>query len=157
MNFFSFSALALDVLGTVLMLISARILFKTANEPNFIRKAKFSVCDTVWNALNATRLGDTKCCNIPDDLRRLLYILDNALDCNKSEVIFVVSGGAFFLVSLFILLITTQHVAVWVTVMVLMIVVPAWLWVNGFASHPSIWGELPVISGMARRMLRGVV
>ena len=118
MDFFTFSALALDILGNFFTLTAACILFKTANEGNITYEAKFSVCGVVW------RLGDDKCCDIPDDLRRLLYILDNALEA-KRECIIAMSGGALFLVSFCILLITTQRVAVWFTVMVLMTVVPA--------------------------------
>jgi len=42
-DIFSFGALALDVLGAASVLISARILLRTATEANFLRNPKFNV------------------------------------------------------------------------------------------------------------------
>jgi len=138
MDFFSFSGLALVLIGAVFALVSARAKYKTANE--FI---------TTRKTFRLFRLpGNAKCCNIPDDLGRLLYIMGHSLDTNLGEFIFSMTGVAFFGLSFSILLITTQGVAVWDMVMVLMI----WLGFQVFCD-PRIWGELPIISGMSRGIL----
>lgn len=146
MDFFSFSGLAFILIGAVFALISARALCKTAKEFNITHK-KFRSCDV-------TRLpgsGDAKCCNIPNDLGRLLHIMDRSLDTNLGEFI-VNIGFAFFLLSFCILLIMTLGVAMWAIVMVLVI----WLAVQLF-SDPRIWEGLPIISDIAREILWGVV
>jgi len=143
MAFFSFSGLALVLIGAVFALVSARAKYKTANEFNTTHK-KFRLS-------RLPRSGNAKCCNIPDDLGRLLYIMGRSLDINLAGFIFSMTGLAFFGFSFCILLITTQGVAVWAMVVMLMI----WL---GFqiSSDPRVWGKLPIISAMSRGILQGV-
>jgi len=144
MHFFSFSGLALILIGAVLTLISARDLRKTANEFNIIRK-KFRLSDVT--RLPGSR--DVKCCNIPDDLDRILRIMDRSLDAGLGEFIVTMTGVAFFLLSFCILLIATQGVVVWAMVVVFMI----WSGVQLFYDS-RIWGKLPIITDMARGILR---
>jgi len=116
MNLFSFSGLSLIIIGAVFALISARAWCKTANEFNTICK-EFRLCDI-------TRFpgsGDAKCFNTPDDLGRLLHFMDHSLDTNFGEFIVNMTGVAFFVLSFCILLVTTQGVAVWVLMTVLII------------------------------------
>lgn len=74
--------------------------------------------------------------------------MDRSLYASLGESIFTITGAVLLFLSFCILLITTQGVAVWAMVMVLLI----WLSVQTF-SDPRIWGELPIISDIARGIL----
>ena len=70
-----------------------------------------------------------------------------------SELLVIIAGGAFSLASFCILIIVTQPVEVWIALMVLIIMMAIWLW----GKLPRTWGELPILSSMARSMLKNIV
>jgi hypothetical protein len=121
-HFLPFSAIALNVLGAVFTFASAQTLFKTVKKANTMRTAEFNVCGVVWQALNAIQLpgpgsaDSDSCCNIPDDLRRLLYTMDHHSRSRAFMATF--SGMGFFLVSIYTFLIITAPVVVWLPMVV---------------------------------------
>jgi hypothetical protein len=124
----------------------ASTLFKSANEANTIRKTESNVWNAVWLDLNALQLpgaGAAECCKIPDNLRRLLCIMDHHPHINFCIYAVTVSGMLFFLVSFCIFVITTQPAMVWVSVVMSTISTTVFLSVNELRLHPDILEKLP--------------
>ena len=150
--------LTVDALSAVFALTCAHALFKTAKGANKIRKAKFNVCDVVWDALNANQLpgsGHAECCNIPDDLRRVLYMNHHS---HLGFGVFMFAIGVMaLLVSNSAFMIMTHPGVVWVPVVVMLITMAVWLSVNELRRNPYIYEGIPFMSGrIARRNQRYV-
>ena len=89
--------------------------------------AEFNVCGVVWLALNAIKLpgpgsAGSECCNIPDDLRRLLYIIDRHSHVGSCASMADISGMGFFLVSICTFVIMTNPVYLWFPMVVVMMI-----------------------------------
>ena len=167
-NVFSFGALTLDVLGAVFALTSARTLFKTVNKAC---EAKFNISIVVWDTFDEIwkfyqvpgsdkdsdlaslwlpELGTT-CRILKEGLLRLVYIMEHHLDANYGILTVITAGVVFFFVSLFIFMITTQRVVMWVPTVVLAALVMVWLLLEELHHNPDIWRELPFISRQEAR------
>jgi len=136
----------------------AYTLFKIENEVNTIRKAKFNVCGVVWRSLDAFQLpgpGGAECqCNIPDDLRRHLHIMDDRSHAPFHVYVIITSGMVCFLATFGTFVIITQPALVWVSVMVVMsltvimlLVAMVLLWIDEWRPNPDILEKLPLMSG----------
>lgn len=160
-NVFSFGALTLDVLGAVFALTSARTLFKTVNKANNACEAKFNISIVVWDTLDEIwkfyqvpgsdkdsdlaslwlpELGTT-CRILKEGLLRLVYIMEHHLDANYGILTVITAGVVFFFVSLFIFMITTQRVVMWVPTVVLAALVMVWLLLEELHHNSDIWRD----------------
>jgi hypothetical protein len=122
-DFFSFGALAFDILGAVLILRSARTLFIKANEANATHKVKVIVRDVVLSGATPSWLlgsGD-----IPDGFLGMRF-MGNPLDISFGGISLCYVGMVFFLVSLCLLMIATHRVVVWVPMIVPGLVTMTW-------------------------------
>jgi hypothetical protein len=168
LNFFSFSAIALDTVGAAFALTSARTLFKTVNKADDVREATCNATNMIWHALDAVRKNSAPgshpvsalekschaCHKIFDDLGRVTYITDHKLNTHYGVLTVTSAGMIFFFVSLFIFVITTQRMVVWVPTVVLVIMTTVGLLVKELRYNPDIWKELPFTSGLAARRNR---
>ena len=145
-DIFSFGALAFDLLGAASILISARILLRTATEANTLRNSKFNA--RLGYARVAPPLPGSSVpasSNSPDGVLGL-YLMDDPIDISFGAAILCIGGSLFFLASLCIILITTQRAAVWVPTMMglLVILTMSWFWAKHRANQ---WEEVTFESG----------
>jgi hypothetical protein len=104
-KFFFVGGITFDILGVVFALTSVFALRKIANT---IHEVKSNVCSVVWSAQNATpghfcfkRDRCTIPARFPEDLRRLLHIMDYLSNVNFAAVVAFNAGIAFYLMSAF--------------------------------------------------------
>jgi hypothetical protein len=151
------------MIGAVFALTSARILFRMANNANTVYEAIDKATSMIWHSLNATRKNSvpgsrkthlttlsalgTSCQNLCDNLRRLTYVIDYKLGGNCGVLTVIFAGMVFFFVSLFIFIIATHPVVVWVPLVVLVGVTAVGLLVKELRCNPSVWKGMPSISG----------
>ena len=122
-DFFSFGALAFDVLGAALILVSARTFFIKANEANATRKVKFYIRDVVLSEATPSWIPGYS--DTPDGFLGV-HVMDDPLVIKFRALLFCCAGMVFFLVSLSFLIVSTQRVLVWVPMMVSGFVMMAW-------------------------------
>jgi hypothetical protein len=157
----------------VFTLTSARTLFKTVNKANTIREAKVEISDVIWDALNEIWKNyqvpgsgedlaslelpklSARCRNANDTLLRLLYIMEHHLDGNYGEFTVIAAGVVFFFVALFIFMITTQRVVMWVPTVVLVTLMTVCLLLKELHHNPDIWKEMPFISARRKQRYMG--
>lgn len=125
-KFFFVGGITFDILGVVFALTSVLALRKIANA---VHKVKSNVCEVVWCAQNATP-GHFCCrqdrCTIParfpEELRRLLRIMDHHSNVNFAAVLAFNAGVAFYFMSACTVgVITNQSVGAWVCVVLVMV------------------------------------
>ena len=126
-KFFFLCSITFDILGIVFALTSVLALRKM---PNAIHEVKSNVCSIIWHSQNATP-GHLCCrqdhCTIParfpEELRRLLHIMDHHSNVNFGAVLAFNAGMAFYFMSACTLgVITNQSVGAWVCVVLVMVV-----------------------------------
>lgn len=159
------------MIGAVFALTSARILFRMANHANTIREAIGKASNMIWHNLNAVRRNSvpgsrkghlanlsalcTACRDLCDTLRRLTYIIDYRLGGNYGVLTVIFAGMVFFFVSLFIFIIATHRVVVWVPLVVLVGMTTVGLLIKELRCNPSLWKGMPCLSGwVTQRNLR---
>ena len=151
------------MIGAVFALTSARILFRMANNANTVCEAIGKASNMIWHGLNAVRKNSvpgsrkthlatlsalsTSCHNLCDNLRRLTYVIDFKLGGNYGVLTVIFAGMVFFFVSLFIFIIATHRVVVWVPLVVLVGVTAVGSLVKELRCNPPVWKGMPSTSG----------
>ena len=115
--FFCFSSFAIDILGALFTFTYAHCnLCKIADT---VCKSESGVCGAVWRGYREYCIP---CCNLlhrfPDDLHRLLYIMDHHSNVNFGLFMVLNAGVLFNLMSLCTVLIMVAPPVVWVPMMV---------------------------------------
>jgi len=121
---FALTILGSGGLSALVALASAYRLSKKANEVNTMQNSKFNVCGVVFQALHRIRLpgpSSAECCGIPNDLRRLLYLIDLHLQVGVRMFITLFFSMVFSVVLFCALVIKTHSVELWIPILVVLI------------------------------------
>ena len=151
------------MIGAVFALTSARTLFRMSNNANTICEAIGKAGNMIWHGFNAVRTTSvplhrkthlaalsalsTACHDLRDNLLRLTYVIDFKLGGNCGVLTVIFAGMIFFFVSLFIFIIATHRLVVWVPLVVLVGVTTLGLLVKELRCNPSVWKGMPLLPG----------